>query len=77
MNLKLPRITAKELMSILTKLGFKLVRSSGSHHILRNKKGIRVTVPVHAGKIIHPKILKRIITDIDISVVEFEKLISK
>jgi len=37
MNPRLPRITAKELKNVLKKLGFKLARSSGSHHILINK----------------------------------------
>lgn len=75
MSPKLPRVTAKQLMGVLKKLGFRLVRSSGSHHIFRNKKGIRVTVPVHTGKIIHPKILKRIIADINIPIDEFERLL--
>lgn len=75
MTPRLPRVTAKELMSVLEKLGFKIVRSSGSHHIWRNEKGVRVTVPVHQGKIIHPKILKRILTDIDISIGEFTRLV--
>jgi predicted RNA binding protein YcfA (HicA-like mRNA interferase family) len=76
MNLKHPRITARELISVLQKLGFDLlVRSSGSHYIYRNEEGIRVTVPYHAGKIIHPKILKRIIADINISIDEFTELL--
>jgi len=33
----------------------------------KNDSGIRVTVPDHAGKILHPKIVKQICTDADIN----------
>ncbi|MFZ8829577.1 MAG: type II toxin-antitoxin system HicA family toxin [Armatimonadota bacterium] len=36
-------------------MGFYLARQSGSHKIYKNQEGKRVTVPYHAGKIIHPK----------------------
>jgi predicted RNA binding protein YcfA (HicA-like mRNA interferase family) len=39
--------------------------------IFRNENGVRVTVPYHSGKIIHPKILKRIIEDTGIPIEEF------
>jgi len=39
--------------------------------IFRNEDAIRVTVPYHSGKIIHPKILKRILDDTGIAVEEF------
>lgn len=64
---KLPKITAKEVITILEKRGFFCARQSGSHKIYKNKKGKRVTVPFHAGKILHPKILKSILKDADIS----------
>lgn len=63
---KIPRITAKEIIKILEKRGFILVRQSGSHMIYRNKDGIRVTVPFHNSKILHPKIVKQIFADLKI-----------
>jgi predicted RNA binding protein YcfA (HicA-like mRNA interferase family) len=39
--------------------------------IFRNESNIRVAVPYHSGKIIHPKILKRIIEDTGIPVDDF------
>jgi len=60
---RLPRITAKQVISILEKRGFKLVRQSGSHKIFRNSEGKRTTVPFHDSKILHPKVLKNIIKD--------------
>ena len=52
---------------ILKRKGFTCVRQSGSHKIFKNDFGIRVTVPDHAGKILHPKILKQICKDADIN----------
>lgn len=63
---KFPRFTAKDLIKALQRRGFVLVRQSGSHKIYRNADGIRATVPFHASKIIHPKIVKQICDDLDI-----------
>lgn len=64
---KLPRITADKLIPILEKKGFSLVRQSGSHKIYRNAENVRLTVPYHSGEILHPKILKQIINDANLS----------
>jgi predicted RNA binding protein YcfA (HicA-like mRNA interferase family) len=69
---KLPRLTAREIVAVLEKSGFSLARQSGSHMIYRNVSGKRVTVPFHASKILHPKVLKSILRDADLSV---EKLL--
>lgn len=61
---KLPRLTAKELIKILEEHGFVCVRQSGSHRIFKNSQNIRATVPFHAAKTIHPKIIKQIFRDI-------------
>lgn len=65
---KLPRLTAKALIRLLEKRGFKLARQHGSHMIYRNKEGIRATVPFHGLKIIHPKIVKQILLDLRINI---------
>jgi predicted RNA binding protein YcfA (HicA-like mRNA interferase family) len=67
MSNRLPRLTAKEIIRVLERHGFVLSRSSGSHHIYKNPEGRRVTVPVHAGKALHPKILLSILQDMDMS----------
>jgi len=69
--MKLPRVTAGKVISVLKKKGFRLVRQSGSHMIFRNDEGTRVTVPYHSGKILHPKLLRSIMKDADISPEEF------
>jgi predicted RNA binding protein YcfA (HicA-like mRNA interferase family) len=67
---KLPRLTAAQTIRIIEKRGFTLSRQSGSHVIFKNEEGRRVTIPYHAGKILHPKLLKSILIDADISVQE-------
>jgi len=64
---RLPRVTAKQIISIIEKVGFSLVRQSGSHKIYRNANGKRITIPVHDNQILHPKIVKSIFKDADIS----------
>lgn len=51
-----------------------MVRQSGSHKIFKNKKGVRITVPYHSGKVLHPKILKRILDDADLTIESFKEL---
>ncbi len=65
--MKLSRLTAKEMIKLIEKKGFVLVRQSGGHRIYRNEKGIRITVPFHTGKTLHPKIIKSIIKDAELT----------
>jgi len=55
---RLPRLTARQIITALEKVGFSLARQSGSHMIYKNPAGERVTVPFHASKILHPKVLR-------------------
>jgi len=70
---KFPRITAMQIIKVLGKKGFKFSRQSGSHKIYKNNQGKRVTVPYHTGKILHPKLLKSILRDGEISGDEFKQ----
>lgn len=72
---KLPRVTAREICSVLGKLGFSIARRSGSHIIYKNAEGRRVTVAFHASKILHPKVLKSILRDANLDVEALEKLL--
>ncbi|OGG57634.1 hypothetical protein A2853_00420 [Candidatus Kaiserbacteria bacterium RIFCSPHIGHO2_01_FULL_55_17] len=60
---KLPRVTAAQAIAALEGRGFVCVRQSGSHKIFKNAGGVRVTIPFHASKILHPKIVKDILKD--------------
>lgn len=71
---RLPRISAADAVRVLEKAGFYLARQSGSHRIYKSEEGKRVTVPFHSGKELHPKILKIILRDADLTVDEFLEL---
>jgi len=75
MSKKLPRVDAGKVIRVIERMGYFLVRQSGSHKIYRNEEGIRVTVPFHSGKILHPKVLKSILRDIDLTVEKFKKML--
>lgn len=66
---KLPRLTAPEAEKLLLAAGFTQLRSKGSHRIYF-KAGVRVVIPFHAGKILHPKIVKQVMDAIDRNVDE-------
>ena len=72
---KLPRVTARQMASVMEKLGFSLTRQSGSHQIYKNAAGKRATIPYHAAKILHPKVLKSILRDAELSAEDLEKLL--
>jgi predicted RNA binding protein YcfA (HicA-like mRNA interferase family) len=74
---RLPRVTADQTIRVLGRIGWVLLRSSGSHFIYGNAEGIRVTVPTHAGKILHPKVLQNIIRDTGLSVDGFIRLLGE
>jgi len=75
MTERLPRLTAENTIRALERAGFSMSRQSGSHKIYKNKEGRRVTVPYHSGKILHPKVLKRILRDADLTAEEFNNLL--
>ena len=77
MTLPLPRVTATEVIRVLNKIDFELSRQSGSHRIYKNSEGMRVTVPFHSGKILHPKTLKSILNDAGLTVEEFVQLLGE
>jgi predicted RNA binding protein YcfA (HicA-like mRNA interferase family) len=74
---RLPRVTGKEVVNALKKAGFVVVRIQGSHHHLR-KPGAKslVSVPVHFGEILKPKLLKSILEQAGITTEEFKDILS-
>ena len=64
---KLPRITGKELIRALTKLGFIVNRVKGSHHHLAHADGRVTVVPVHAGENIGIGLFFKILRDCELS----------
>ena len=72
---ELPRVTAKQIINVLERIGFVCVRQSGSHKIYKNSHGKRATVPYHSSGILHPKLLKSILKDIDLTVEGLKELL--
>jgi predicted RNA binding protein YcfA (HicA-like mRNA interferase family) len=60
---KLPVIDAKEAEKLLLKAGFVFIRSKGSHRIFEKGK-VRMVIPYHTGKSLHPKIVKDLLSAI-------------
>ena len=75
MNGKLPLLDAKELIKILNKMGFEVIRQRGSHIYLKHKDGRCTVVPLHSGRDIRRGLLKRILNEIDVSREEFLKFV--
>lgn len=72
---KLPQITAKEFIKILERIGFKIIRQSGSHIFLKHINGRTTVVPNHPGEKLDRGLLNKILKkDVAISREEFEKL---
>ena len=75
MSQRLPAVRPRQLIRVLEKRGWKLVRSKGSHHHFRHPDNSNlVVVPVH------PRDIKRgtlsaILSDAGISREEFRKLV--
>ncbi len=70
---RLPRLRGKELVRILEEHGFQIVRIRGSHHSLRHPDGRYTVVLVHAGEIIGPGLLLKILKDSELSRDDLEK----
>ena len=69
MSPKMPRLTAKELVAALKRLGFYEHHQKGGHLILKHpSKDCRVTVPIHTGKILKIGTLKSILEQAEISI---------
>jgi len=54
-------------------MGIEVVRQRGSHVIVKSSEGKVSVIPIHAGKIIEPGLLKSILRDLDITLDEFLK----
>lgn len=73
---KLPRITGKEAVKAFERAGFHVIRTAGSHKILK-KDGHqnRLSVPVHAGKTLGRGLLADLIEKAGLTVDQFRNLL--
>jgi predicted RNA binding protein YcfA (HicA-like mRNA interferase family) len=61
---RIPRLSAQEAEAMLLAAGFALARSKGSHRIYM-RGAQRIIVPFHAGRTLHPKIIKQVVRAIE------------
>ncbi len=68
-------LSGKELIRLLEKMGFRVVRVNGSHHRLRHEDGRVTTVAVHGNADVPTGLLRKIVReDLQLSLEDFEKL---
>lgn len=72
---RLPRLTGKQVIAALQRVGFEVARVKGSHHFMRHSDGRVTVVPVHAGEIIGPGLMARILRDCDLTREAFLRLL--
>lgn len=63
-----PRFTGKELITLLERHAFVVVRIRGSHHFLRAPDGRATVVPVHGKETLGPGLLAQILRDCELDV---------
>ena len=71
-----PRVTGAELLRALERDGWYLARVKGSHHLLHHPtKPGRPNVPIHAGVVVDPKTLGRILKEAGLTADELRDLL--
>jgi len=74
---RLPRVRAKQLIRSHKRAGFEVKRTRGSHSRLKHADGRVTSVPSHAGETIGPGLLRAILRDVEMSVDDLARLLSK
>lgn len=70
---RLPSLRAREVISVLQKLGFYEVRQKGSHVCFKHEDGRFTLVPKHSRENIGRGLLRQILREIELSPEEFIK----
>jgi predicted RNA binding protein YcfA (HicA-like mRNA interferase family) len=61
-----PAVTGQQVIRVLRRLGFTVLRVRGSHHFLQHSDGRRTVVPVHRGETIGRGLMSQILKDCDL-----------
>ncbi|MBI2673467.1 type II toxin-antitoxin system HicA family toxin [Candidatus Woesearchaeota archaeon] len=73
---KLPVLSGKDLIKILSKIGYKHIRTKGSHAILNKEtENGKITVPVPLHKELAKGTLKSIMRQVDLELDDLLKLL--
>ena len=70
-----PRVASADLIAALERVGVRVLRVKGSHHLMRHEDGRSTVVPVHSGETIGPGLLHRILRDCQPTADELGKLL--
>jgi predicted RNA binding protein YcfA (HicA-like mRNA interferase family) len=72
-----PDINSKQIIKIIEKLGFELIRQSGTSHAVyrRESDGRRTTIPVHGKKSLKRRTIKSICKDVGINIEQLKELL--
>jgi predicted RNA binding protein YcfA (HicA-like mRNA interferase family) len=72
----LPRVTGREVVQALGRMGWVVVVQKGSHAQLKHpSRGGRVTVPLHAGETVGPGLLRSILAQAGVTSDEFRAVL--
>ena len=71
---KLVPVSHRVLFKILKKLGFVRIRQKGGHSIWIHKDGRITVIPVHSKEKISKGLLLKVLSDIELSKENFEKM---
>jgi predicted RNA binding protein YcfA (HicA-like mRNA interferase family) len=69
---KLRRISGREMVKLLERLGFQVARVRGSHHFMERGEQ-RTSVPVHGNSDLKIGTLRKILRDVGMTPTEFER----
>jgi len=72
---RLPRLTGREIITVLCKAGFDVIRIKGSHHFLRHSDGRTTVVPVYRDETIGPGLMTKILHDCEMNQDEFRSFL--
>lgn len=75
MSDRFPRVSGPQLIAALSKVGFRVARIRGSHHVLKHEDGCATVVPVHRGETIGPGLLNKILRDCEMTKDELRELL--
>jgi predicted RNA binding protein YcfA (HicA-like mRNA interferase family) len=75
--MKLPAVSGKKMIKILSLKGFHVVRQRSSHVQMKDSNGRLATIPIHTNKDVSIGITLKILRDAEISREEFIELVQK
>jgi predicted RNA binding protein YcfA (HicA-like mRNA interferase family) len=70
-----PAVSGTKVVKALERTGFRVVRISGSHYMMRHDDGRNIVVPVHAGHDMPKGTLRNILSIIGMSADDFRDLL--